>query len=207
MGEAPLRHRRQRGFTLIEILAVLIIIGVVTAAAVISIRALGGRDDQGQAATRLAGLIELASENARMENRQYGIVINSSHYQFVRFGTDGWIPVENDPVLKRRDLPDGMTMTVSVQNPIKMPTTSTAGSAASAAAAASANANAGMDATQDGSQDKLQPQIAILSTGEMTPFTLRLSTPDHKTYVLRGDGNGQVHIEPPNAASATTPED
>lgn len=207
MAEATLRHTRQRGFTLIEILAVLIIIGVVTAAAVISVRALGGRDDQGQAATRLAGLIELASENARMENRQYGIVIKPSHYLFVRYETNGWIPVENDPVLKRRDLPDGMTLTVSVQNPIQMPSTSTAGSAASAAAAASANANAGMDATQNGNGDKLQPQIAILSTGEMTPFTLRLSAPDHKTYVLRGDGNGQVHIEPPNAASGTAPED
>ena len=207
MAETGTRRLRQHGFTLIEILAVLIIIGVVTALAVISIRSLGGRSDQGQAATRLAGLIELASENARMENRQYGLVVKSTHYQFVRFGSNQWIPVADDPVLKGRDLPDGMTMSVSVQNPVKLPHPTTAGSAASAAAAASAGPGSGMDNTRQDEQNPLQPQIAILSTGEMTPFTLRLTMPDHTTYVLRGDGNGQVHIEPPNAASAPTPAD
>lgn len=206
MGKTVARDR-ERGFTLIEILAVLIIIGVVTTIAVISIRSLGGRDDQGQAATRLAGLIELTSENARMENRQYGLVIKPTHYEFVRFSGQGWVPVVDDPVLKGRDLPDGMTMSVTVQNPVNLPRPSTAGASATAPLPTQMSATSGMDATQSGNGDQLHPQIAILSTGEMTPFTLRLTLPDNTTYVVRGDGSGQVHIEPPNAASAQAPAD
>jgi len=53
----------------------------------------------------------------------------------------------------------------------------------------------------------VHPQIAILSTGEMTPFTMRLSNPqNNKIYVLRGDNNGQIHIEPPNAETAGSPQ-
>lgn len=199
MVEDPIRLR-QRGFTLIEILAVLIIIGVITVAAVISIRSLGGSSDPaGQAATRLSGLIELASENARLENVQYGLIIKPQYYEFVKFGDHNWAPIVNDPVFKKKALPSGIELSVSVQNPINLPRPVTSASAASAAAAASTNA------AQNGDENRLQPQIAILSTGEMTPFTLRLTSPDHSVYVLRGDGNGQVHIEPPNAASVATP--
>lgn len=198
--------RGSRGFTLIEILAVLIIIGVVTTIAVISVRALGGRSDQGQAATRLAGLIELAGENARLENIQYGVVIKPHRYIFVRLNGDNWMPITNDRSFKPHDLPDGLEMSVSVQNPIHVPLPSTAGTPASAASAESMD---NPDATdRSGSKgNSLHPQIAILSTGEMTPFTLRLTRPaSKKTFILRGEGNGQVHIEAPNAASAGQPQ-
>ncbi len=190
-----------RGFTLIEILAVLIIIGVVSALAVISVRSLGrSSDPAGQTAIRLAGLIELASENARLENIQYGLIIKPQHYEFVRFISYNWIPITNDPVFRKRDLPAGLSRSVTVQNPIRIPHPATANTATPATTVHT------MDNTQNGSENRLQPQIAILSTGEMTPFTLRLTNSDHSVYVLHGDGNGQVHIEPPNAASAITPE-
>ena len=196
----PATSIRHRGFTLIEILAVLIIIGVVSALAVISVRSLGrSSDPAGQTATRLAGLIELASENARLENIQYGLIIKPQHYEFVKFMSYNWIPITNDPVFRKRGLPTGLSLSVTVQNPIRIPHPATVNTATPATAAHT------MNNTQNGSENRLQPQIAILSTGEMTPFTLRLTSPDHSVYVLRGDGNGQVHIEPPNAASAATP--
>ncbi len=197
----PATSIRHRGFTLIEILAVLIIIGVVSALAVISVRSLGrSSDPAGQTAIRLAGLIELASENSRLENIQYGLIIKPQHYEFVKFINYNWIPITNDPVFRKRDLPTGLSLSVIVQNPIRIPQSATVNTATPAAAART------MDNTQNGNENRLQPQIAILSTGEMTPFTLRLTSPDHSVYVLRGDGNGQVHIEPPNAASAATPK-
>lgn len=206
-------NSRCRGFTLIEILAVVVIIGVVSAVSVLAVNALGGRDPQGQAATRLAGLVQLAGENARLENIQYGLVVKPHHYEFVRLNGNNWSPITNDPTFKARQLPDGMELSVQVQNAIHVPLPGTAaggGSAASSAsamAAASASGGDSSDAASSGNAKALHPQIAILSTGEMTPFTMRLTNPQNKkVYVLQGDSNGQIHIQPPNAETAGSPQ-
>jgi len=195
MGNARANARRERGFTLIEILAVLIIIGVVTGLVVFSMHSLDGRSNQGQTAEKLAGLIQLAGENARLENVQYGLKIKPHHYEFYKFIDRGWVAVTNDPTLAGHDLPGSLTLSVSVRNPIHMPASATApGTGADAAAAPPAQT--------EGKPETLTPQIAILSTGEMTPFTLRLAAPDGSTYVLHGDGNGQIHVRPPGSAPA-----
>ena len=213
MADKPIRNMRNSGFTMIELLAVLVIIGVVTVLAIISVRALGGRDDQGQAATRLAGLVQLASENARLENIQYGLVVKPHHYEFVRLSGNNWSPITNDPAFKSRKLPDGMELSVKVQDTVHVPLPSTASDAETAATPASAmgaaSASGGDSSDMNGSGDTkaVHPQIAILSTGEMTPFTMRLTNPqNNKIYVLRGDNNGQIHIEPPNAETAGSPQ-
>ncbi len=213
MADKPIRNSRNSGFTMVEVLAVVVIIGVVTALGIISIRALGGRDDQGQAATRLAGLIQLASENARLENIQYGLVVKPHHYQFVRLSGNNWAAITNDPTFKSRKLPDDMELSVSVQNAIHVPLPGTASGSATAAeptsamAAASASGGDSSDASDSGNAKAIHPQIAILSTGEMTPFTMRLANPqNNKVYVLRGDNNGQIHIKPPNAETAGSPQ-
>jgi len=213
MAGKAMHHSRCRGFTLIEILAVVVIIGVVSAVSVLAVNALGGRDPQGQSATRLAGLVQLAGENARLENLQYGLVVKPHRYEFVRLNGNNWSPITNDPTFKARQLPAGLELSVTVQNAIQVPLPGTAGagatarSPAAAMAAVSAGGGDSSDASATGNAQALHPQIAILSTGEMTPFTMRLTNPqNHKVYVLRGDNNGQIHIEPPNADTAGSPQ-
>lgn len=197
------RHRRARltrarGLTLIEILAVVVIIGVVSAAVMLSMHVLDSRSDQGQVAEKLAGLIELASEDARLENVQYGLMIKPQGYEFMRFNGTDWTPVSNDPTLAARALPNGMQFAVSVQNPIHLPLPATAAASVTAAASATGPMHTEQAPT---------PQIAILSTGEMTPFTLRLSTPDGTTYVVRGGGSGRVHVVPPGSSAPAAATD
>lgn len=199
-----------RGFTLIEILAVLVIIGIVTAIAVISLRTMDSRDEAGKTAQHLGGLIQLASENARAENIQYGLRIDPHHFGFMRFNGRGWDPVRNDPVLARQSVPSGLTLAIHTQGEIKIPVVATASGTVAAAAAMTASPQisspAAMTAEAAGSGEPVPPpQVAILSSGELTPFTLTLTTATGKTYVVHGDGNGQIHVEAPGTNAAPLP--
>ncbi len=189
----PATHRRRApGFTLIEILAVLVIIGIITAVVVLSINTLGGRSDAGQAAERLAGLIQLAGENARMENIQYGLRLSSHQYEFMKFNGKYWTWVTNDPVLGRHHLPQRMTLSVSTSKTLRIPLPGTAstesGTTAKGPTASAAIGSSGTAVT---------PQIAILSTGTTTPFTIRLRVANGRVFIIQGNGNGEVHVQPP----------
>lgn len=186
---------RSAGFTLIEILAVVVIIGIVTAIAVISVEAIGGRTTEGQTAVKLAGLIELASDNARMENVQYGLKVKSHHYGFLVFnGRGAWLPITGDPVLGGHDLPEGMSMTLRTEHEITIPVIATTPGAASVSNTTAAPA----------ASSALHPQVALLSTGEITPFTLRLEASGGKTYLIRGSASGRVHVVPPASIKGPT---
>lgn len=200
-GNIGSRQSLRHGFTLIEILAVLVIIGIVTGITVLSINTLGDRTDGGSAAERLAGLIELASENAQMENVQYGLKIYPHHYVFMQFNGSRWMVLKHHQVLGNHPLPHWMTLTVSTGAKVKLPVAITAGTAASASSVA--NAATAAVATKKNSGDV--PQIAILSTGTTTPFEIRLHANNGRVFVLQGPGNGQVQVHAPgDHASATT---
>lgn len=196
MGEAEHSRGSPRGFTLIEILAVVVIIGIVIGVAVISINVLGGHSTQGQTALRLAGRIQLASENARVENLQYGLRIRPHHYQFMVFNGHGqWTKLTKKPVLGGGDIPQGMRLSVRTAAEVKIPVISSSPSPVAAGASGAAGVG-GRTARSHA------PQIAILSTGAITPFTLRLTSTGGKTYVIRGRENGRVHVVPPASINA-----
>jgi general secretion pathway protein H len=108
---------RARGFTLLEIMVVVVIIGMVSAVVVLKIGGNNHDTQLEQEAQRLDALFDYVREQAELQTRDYGFRINDSGYSFVVFDTlaNQWRPVDEDDALRDRDLPDDIQSQVVVE--------------------------------------------------------------------------------------------
>jgi general secretion pathway protein H len=108
---------RTRGFTLIEIMVVVVIIGVITAVFIVTFT--NGRHDEQleREAQKLEALFDYVREQAELQTRDYGFRINAREYSFVVFDVLGnaWRPVDEDDALRVRQIPEGLEPVVVVE--------------------------------------------------------------------------------------------
>ena len=105
-----MRASRSAGFTLLEILVVVLIIGVVTAGMLLSM-SFAGRDTALETESkRLLSLMNYAREQAELQTRDYGIYFGEHGYVFVVYDvrTGAWRAVPEDDALRERTLPSGL---------------------------------------------------------------------------------------------------
>jgi general secretion pathway protein H len=145
----------QRGFTLLEIMIVVIIIGIVTASVVTLAFHDNKRELMQQEADRLKAVIRLAQEEAVLESRIYALGIWRDGYAFYVPATDGWVPLKT-----AEDKRLGAHLLDEKNNALEF------------------------DLILDGigvvleSDAPEKPQIYILSSGEMTAFAVDIKLGD-----------------------------
>jgi general secretion pathway protein H len=143
--------RPTHGFTLLELLVTLVIIGIVVSMATLS---LGTSETQQveEAGDRLMALIELAKEEALFNAQELGIVFWQSGYAFMRLENQQWKPLTVDSELRPRSLPEGLSIYLRLEGlEVELPRAM---------------------------GDRRQPQVFILSSGEVTPFQAEIGTSD-----------------------------
>ena len=141
------------GFTLLELMVVLVLIGIIFTFAVLSF----GGDELAEAMERethrLATLVSLASDEAVIRGEELAIRFSEDGYEFLILSQVGWQGRENDGLLKPHTLPPGMVMRVEVDgDPPGL-------------------LSPEEDEDKEGKDKIITPQVFILSSGEMTPFS------------------------------------
>lgn len=172
---------RGKGFTLVEILVVMLIIAVIISLAVLSVSSTG-RDSQLDAESRrIEGLVDLLHERALLEGRDFGLRIEPAAYEFVAYDArrNRWLMMDQDNEFRHRELPKGISFQLQLDSQTVVIKT------------IDRNLSNG---------DPPGPQIAIAASGEGTPFRLiLLRDATHAKAVVDGDALGKVSREGSNA--------
>ena len=147
---------RSKGFTLVEILVVVVIMVIVVSFAILAIGT-SGRDTQLDEETRrIEGLIGLLHERALLEGRDFGMRIEPSSYEFVVYDShrDRWMPLDQEHEFRRRELPKGVRFQLKLDSQIVVIKP--------------------IDRNLSTDQAPPAPQVAIAASGDGTPFRLTL---------------------------------
>ncbi|MHB8814527.1 MAG: prepilin-type N-terminal cleavage/methylation domain-containing protein [Steroidobacteraceae bacterium] len=128
------RASRSAGFTLLEILVVVMIIGIVTAGMLLSMSFAGKDTALETESKRLLSLMNYAREQAELQTRDYGIYFGQHGYVFVVYDvrTGAWRTVDEDDALRERTLPSGLDFklivdarSIVLNDAVEVPSTST----------------------------------------------------------------------------------
>jgi len=149
-----------RGFSLIELLVVVVIIAVLALAVTLSVA--GGADRQlARESDRFESLVHFACEKAEQSGREIGVNVGTGGYAFQQLSGDKWQDVDTDDALRARAWLDGVRVALSREGH-----------------------GVDLDARN------APPQIVCFSSGEMTPFALTLALGDAKPYRITGVDDG-----------------
>ncbi|MEN8214818.1 MAG: type II secretion system minor pseudopilin GspH [Pseudomonadota bacterium] len=162
--EYDMNWRTNDGFTLIEIMVVMIIIGVILSFATLSIGG-GLAQNLEQEAQRLASLLKLASQEAIMQSKEMGVSFKTEGYRFHVLQKQEWQTITaRDDIFRPRSLPLGMQIEIRLDGE---------------------SIEAGTNNT---------PQLLLLSSGEMTPFEVIFTaeSDDKLRYRLIGTATGEL---------------
>ena len=171
---------KQRAFTLIEILVVLVIVGILVSLAMLSFGLLGDERSLDREARRLASLIELVNDDATTQGRDFGIEFMSGGYRFVEYDPliDQWFEVIGDDYLRQRDLDEGVEFQLFLEERKVL---------LQEDAAKIEQGDEDEDDDQERRRDLTDdylPHVLIMSSGDITPFELRIERFADRSEIL-----------------------
>lgn len=179
--------RATGGFTLLEVLMVVLVVGILSSVVVLGIGTGGPGRHLPEEGQRLAALLEQAANEAVMQNQEFGLRVTDRGYGFLcldeakqRWGACA------DEIFRERELPEGLELRLLRTGAIK-------------ALPAADDADAGKAPPRGDKEEegRLTPDLFLLSSGEASAASLEIRVtedPEQRSEVSL-DEVGRVTLE------------
>jgi len=183
---------QQDGFTLLELLVVVVIVAILFTYTTLAIRSSSPEDLIKEEAYRLERLTQLALEEAILRGEEYGIEVHLDGYRFLHFTENKWQPLSQDKILHERKLPLDMELEMHLEE-----TEIVIGLATEPMSDNEVDLEKAAEPKNGKKEAEITPHIFLLSSGEITPdFDIRFYILGVKTsYFVRGFFDGSLRTE------------
>jgi general secretion pathway protein H len=174
---------QQRGFTLIEVMVVVVLIGLMASLVQFNFSGNKPADKLKHESARFAAIFEVAADYGMLNNIELGLIVKKDSYQFLGYDGTRWTEIPEQDWQANVTVPEDIVLSIELDDlPIEEPMLFDADTFKEK------DEDDFTLLSKEEQEEKIIPQVYILSGGDLTPFSLTFRLNEELIFTEDAEG-------------------